>query len=182
MQKASFFRFEEFSPIKKEGNCPPSRKSGAGDESRTRDLNLGKVALYQLSYSRIACVGKGSKGIFGAGDESRTRDLNLGKVALYQLSYSRIACVGKGSKGIFGAGDESRTRDLNLGKVALYQLSYSRISSEECELYEATGFCQANDGIHVLLSEFPMRRTASNFKYPLSSELYCPKRRAPPTP
>ena len=29
-------------------------KYGAGDESRTRDLNLGKVALYQLSYSRIA--------------------------------------------------------------------------------------------------------------------------------
>ena len=27
-------------------------KSGAGNESRTRDLNLGKVALYQLSYSR----------------------------------------------------------------------------------------------------------------------------------
>ena len=26
---------------------------GAGDEARTRDLNLGKVALYQLSYSRI---------------------------------------------------------------------------------------------------------------------------------
>jgi len=26
---------------------------GAGDESRTRDLNLGKVALYQLSYSRL---------------------------------------------------------------------------------------------------------------------------------
>ena len=25
----------------------------AGDESRTRDLNLGKVALYQLSYSRV---------------------------------------------------------------------------------------------------------------------------------
>ena len=26
---------------------------GAGEESRTLDLNLGKVALYQLSYSRI---------------------------------------------------------------------------------------------------------------------------------
>ena len=26
---------------------------GAGDEARTRDLNLGKVALYQLSYSRL---------------------------------------------------------------------------------------------------------------------------------
>src|SRR5213080_3719966 len=26
----------------------------AGDESRTRDLNVGNVALYQLSYSRVA--------------------------------------------------------------------------------------------------------------------------------
>ena len=26
---------------------------GAGNEVRTRDLNLGKVALYQLSYSRM---------------------------------------------------------------------------------------------------------------------------------
>ena len=29
-------------------------KTGAGDETRTRDINLGKVALYQLSYTR-AC-------------------------------------------------------------------------------------------------------------------------------
>src|SRR5690606_3098763 len=27
--------------------------SGAGNEARTRDLNLGKVALYQLSYARV---------------------------------------------------------------------------------------------------------------------------------
>ena len=27
-------------------------KNGAVDEARTRDLNLGKVALYQLSYYR----------------------------------------------------------------------------------------------------------------------------------
>ena len=27
-------------------------ESGAGDGIRTRDINLGKVALYQLSYSR----------------------------------------------------------------------------------------------------------------------------------
>jgi hypothetical protein len=26
--------------------------AGAGDETRTRDINLGKVALYQLSYTR----------------------------------------------------------------------------------------------------------------------------------
>ncbi|MDB5958511.1 MAG: CDP-diacylglycerol-glycerol-3-phosphate 3-phosphatidyltransferase [Ramlibacter sp.] len=30
--------------------------SGAGNETRTRDLNLGKVALYQLSYSRVEAV------------------------------------------------------------------------------------------------------------------------------
>ena len=29
------------------------RKNGAVDEARTRDLHLGKVALYQLSYYRI---------------------------------------------------------------------------------------------------------------------------------
>jgi|TARA_A100001011_G_scaffold319793_1_gene340044 hypothetical protein len=28
-------------------------KSGAGNQVRTGDLNLGKVALYQLSYSRF---------------------------------------------------------------------------------------------------------------------------------
>ena len=31
----------------------PFLKYGAGNEARTRDLNLGKVALYQLSYSRV---------------------------------------------------------------------------------------------------------------------------------
>ena len=30
------------------------QEAGAGNESRTRDLNLGKVALYQLSYSRVS--------------------------------------------------------------------------------------------------------------------------------
>jgi hypothetical protein len=30
----------------------PFVEFGAGKESRTLDLNLGKVALYQLSYSR----------------------------------------------------------------------------------------------------------------------------------
>jgi hypothetical protein len=65
---------------------------GAGEESRTLDLNLGKVALYQLSYSRTECVSLPTLLLLrsGAGEESRTLDLNLGKVALYQLSYSRI--------------------------------------------------------------------------------------------
>jgi hypothetical protein len=30
----------------------PEWGGGAGDETRTRDINLGKVALYQLSYTR----------------------------------------------------------------------------------------------------------------------------------
>jgi hypothetical protein len=84
---------------KREAWLPPV--CGAGDESRTRDLNLGKVALYQLSYSRMNlrfaasqrpadCLMQNAASKSGAGDESRTRDLNLGKVALYQLSYSRV--------------------------------------------------------------------------------------------
>ena len=31
----------------------PFRLFGAGNETRTRDLDLGKVALYQLSYARF---------------------------------------------------------------------------------------------------------------------------------
>ena len=34
-------------------------KNGAVDEARTRDLHLGKVALYQLSYYRINISEKG---------------------------------------------------------------------------------------------------------------------------
>ena len=30
----------------------PDKINGAGNGTRTRDFNLGKVALYQLSYSR----------------------------------------------------------------------------------------------------------------------------------
>ena len=70
-------------------------KPGAGEESRTLDLNLGKVALYQLSYSRmepynLLRLPTTAPAETGAGEESRTLDLNLGKVALYQLSYSRV--------------------------------------------------------------------------------------------
>jgi hypothetical protein len=39
-------------PTKKGKPRFPFFKPGAGEESRTLDLNLGKVALYQLSYSR----------------------------------------------------------------------------------------------------------------------------------
>ncbi|CAI8833123.1 hypothetical protein EMIT0194P_210021 [Pseudomonas serbica] len=78
-------------------------KYGAGNETRTRDPDLGKVVLYQLSYSRKKHPLRDSNicykqkrhslsGVFvkyGAGNETRTRDPDLGKVVLYQLSYSR---------------------------------------------------------------------------------------------
>jgi hypothetical protein len=68
-------------------------QSGAGNESRTRDLNLGKVALYQLSYSRNlqqrrdsienVSVGQGALGLCDHArgalrlSESRQRQLRL---------------------------------------------------------------------------------------------------------
>ena len=35
---------------------PSMMECGAGDEPRTRDLRLGKPALYQLSYARMARI------------------------------------------------------------------------------------------------------------------------------
>ena len=43
-------------------------ENGAVDEARTRDLHLGKVALYQLSYYRISGAEEKNR----AGDETRT--------------------------------------------------------------------------------------------------------------
>ena len=41
-------------------------ENGAVDETRTRDLHLGKVALYQLSYYRVTADS------IGADEETRT--------------------------------------------------------------------------------------------------------------
>ncbi len=46
---------------------------GAGHEIRTRDLNLGKVALYQLSYSRAEPRSIGRKSAFAARRLQKTR-------------------------------------------------------------------------------------------------------------
>ena len=51
----------------------------AVDETRTRDLHLGKVALYQLSYYRK----------YGAG-RNRTTDTEIFSLLLYQLSYRAV--------------------------------------------------------------------------------------------
>ena len=113
--------------------------SGAAEESRTLDLNLGKVALYQLSYCRV---------IPGGASRSRT-DLHGFAIRCITALLSRhdhlpmASYKQKKPKGFFietGAAEESRTLDLNLGKVALYQLSYCRKS--ECALYRLRAACQ----------------------------------------
>ena len=107
-----------------------SEEFGAGDESRTRDLNLGKVALYQLSYSRI---NHSLRRVFGGARRSRTAVNGFAircMAALLSRRRLRSSWLQKLTKEVFGAGDESRTRDLNLGKVALYQLSYSRVKKK----------------------------------------------------
>src|SRR5690606_15374190 len=51
--------------------APNSGLSGAGDGARTRDIQLGKLTLYQLSYSREARLdsmgGRGAQGVTRGG-------------------------------------------------------------------------------------------------------------------
>ena len=61
---------------------------GAGDEARTRYLDLGKVALYQMSYARKRhryCSA------YGASGRGRTGDTRIFSPLLYQLSYRGIS-------------------------------------------------------------------------------------------
>ena len=59
---------------------------GAGDEARTRYLHLGKVALYQMSYTRIWFP----IGNRGASGRNRTNDTRIFSPLLYLLSYRGI--------------------------------------------------------------------------------------------
>ena len=54
-----------------------SKYRGAGDGNRTHNIQLGRLMLYQLSYTRN-----------GATDRIRTYDLLITNQLLYQLSYS----------------------------------------------------------------------------------------------
>ncbi len=58
---------------------------GAGDEARTRYLHLGKVALYQMSYTRVLCETVAPHN--GASGRNRTNDTGIFSPLLYQLSY-----------------------------------------------------------------------------------------------
>ncbi len=60
-------------------------KNGASDEARTRYLHLGKVALYQMSYTRTGSFFRGKRS--GASGRNRTNDTGIFSPLLYQLSY-----------------------------------------------------------------------------------------------
>jgi hypothetical protein len=75
--------------------CGPTKKAlriasqgldaGAGKESRTLDLNLGKVALYQLSYSRITSLTPLSDAFSTACILEREKSLELSTSTLARL-------------------------------------------------------------------------------------------------
>ncbi len=103
---------------------------GAGNETRTRDPDLGKVVLYQLSYSRI---GAANDNRIGAEVNSRIRSMEMPfqstRINFRANSRMQKALMCPGPFVHSGAGNETRTRDPDLGKVVLYQLSYSRIGA-----------------------------------------------------
>ena len=62
--------------------------SGASDEARTRYLHLGKVALYQMSYTRKYVCGTATTVV--PPGRNRTSDTRIFSPLLYQLSYLGI--------------------------------------------------------------------------------------------
>ena len=89
-------------PLLRSKSATPKRKHhplgwcflfGAGDEARTRYLDLGKVALYQMSYARRRhhyCSA------YGASGRGRTGDTRIFSPLLYQLSYRGKLATKKG--------------------------------------------------------------------------------------
>ena len=106
-------------------------RTGAGNETRTRDPDLGKVVLYQLSYSRIGVRNNNRTDAF----VKTLRSTFVLKTAAFQTTTAPETTKPRRlNRGLSepGAGNETRTRDPDLGKVVLYQLSYSRIGVAHC--------------------------------------------------
>ena len=111
------------------------KKIGAGNRVRTGDLNLGKVALYQLSYSRIT-MRVSTAVVAGTGETGRPR---LGVppqpwqgCALPTELFPRVAaCPFQTPTILCRAGRESRTIAANSCKRLNYKvLSLALITSQ----------------------------------------------------
>ena len=82
--------------------------NGAGDEARTRYLHLGKVALYQMSYTRIWCL-RSELNQRHADFQSATLPTELQRHV--EPSKTRLRC--------FKNGDPERTRTVDLQRDRL---------------------------------------------------------------
>ena len=121
-----------------------ARFRGADDGVRTRDPDLGKVVLYQLSHVRIvkrAVLGHPSPQGGANGGDARIRTGGEGFAGLCLTTWPRRRVAAKPSwkrpaktleydrpRDDDGADDGVRTRDPDLGKVVLYQLSHVRVA------------------------------------------------------
>ena len=71
---------------------------GAGDEGRTRDIQLGRLTLYQLSYSRILVAGEGFEPTtFGLWARRATRLLYPATLYIIFYNFVKKWCLGRES-------------------------------------------------------------------------------------
>src|SRR2546426_12426416 len=109
---------------------------GAGNGIRTRDIQLGRLTLYQLSYSRASVL----RELSGGGRRIRTFEgvsrqiyslLPLAARAslLVCTRTTRTTRVSIPPLAPAGAGGGSRTRDLPLTRRVLCRLSYASLSA-----------------------------------------------------
>jgi hypothetical protein len=90
----------------------------AGDEARTRDLQLGRLSLYQLSYSR-SCN--------RSGGERRIRTSEVVRQQIYSLPHLATLVFPHWKDPVAGATSRDRTNDLLITSQLLYQLSYGGV-------------------------------------------------------
>lgn len=88
--------------------------NGAGEEARTLDFHLGRVALYQLSYARIQNDNDKKMVAWGGFEPPKADAGRFTVCSLWPLGNHAI---------LNGAAHRNRTCDLRFTKPLLYQLS-----------------------------------------------------------
>ena len=101
-----------------------SFKYGADDEARTRYLHLGKVALYQMSYSRILWCLRAESLFCGKATAVETihRIVSKCRLSIPSQAVILISAIRRLSKS--GASGRNRTTDTGIFSPLLYRLSY----------------------------------------------------------
>ncbi len=94
----------------------PRYHIGAGDEARTRYLHLGKVALYRMSYTRIATLAKRIGWCLRS--ESNQRHADFQSAALPTELQRHILCRAEALHNLIGDPERTRTVDLQRDRLA----------------------------------------------------------------